>query len=212
MQSGNRIEPSIGPDQLHPDRPSWWTVRFMAMAKSQRDLSQLFDPRECFRLKYTGGIAWLYRPRHHFLSDSDWCGFNKKRAGMDAGCSRKDGYQIVTIRGKSYLVHRIVWYLANGPIPEGLVIDHIDGDPSNNRIENLRLATRSQNQMNCKKHSDGAQRSKGYYWSKSNKKFVASIQVGGEYEYLGQHDLEEDARAAYQEASKRLHGDFGRID
>lgn len=52
--------------------------------------------------------------------------------------------------GRKLYVHRVVWELAYGPIPDGMCIDHIDGDRSNNRLSNLRLVTLSVNQRNAK--------------------------------------------------------------
>lgn len=60
----------------------------------------------------------------------------------------------VSFSGKRYYVHRIVWLLSGNDIPEGMYIDHIDRNPMNNRIENLRLATELQNQMNKSVRSD----------------------------------------------------------
>lgn len=58
----------------------------------------------------------------------------------------------IRINGKYYFVHRIVWELFNGPIPKDMVIDHLDGNPWNNVIENLACKTRLQNSQNLKKN------------------------------------------------------------
>lgn len=65
----------------------------------------------------------------------------------------EDGYHETSLDGKGYMVHRIIWELFNGKIPEGLIIDHKDGDPSNNRIENLKLVTWQGNARNSRMRS-----------------------------------------------------------
>lgn len=79
----------------------------------------------------------------------------KRRVGDEAGSVRHDGrYRTVhaTICGKKrrYYAHRIIWELTNSRIPEGMCIDHIDGDGLNNKISNLRLVTRSENHRNSR--------------------------------------------------------------
>lgn len=59
------------------------------------------------------------------------------------------GYMRVIMLGREYYVHRLAWIVCHGPIPDGMEIDHIDRNPSNNRIKNLRLASRSQNEANA---------------------------------------------------------------
>ncbi len=71
-------------------------------------------------------------------------------AGREAGTTTPIGYRAVTVDGRKYYAHRIVWELANGPIEDGMCIDHIDGDRANNRLSNLRLTTLSMNQRNAK--------------------------------------------------------------
>ena len=68
----------------------------------------------------------------------------KARAGMVAGGMKTTGYVAVLLNGKRYMAHRVVWLLAKGH-DAPMEIDHIDGDKKNNKIENLRLCTRSQN-------------------------------------------------------------------
>ncbi len=67
------------------------------------------------------------------------------RAGDVAGGTRPDGCRYIGIDGRRYYAHRVAWLLVYGPIPGGMEIDHIDHNPSNNRISNLRLVTKSAN-------------------------------------------------------------------
>lgn len=86
--------------------------------------------------RYTGN------PKRVLVSKGDYVGNKTPR-----------GYYETSVNGKKYLTHRIVWELFNGGILEGMTIDHIDGNPSNNKIENLRLATKMENARNSKKRS-----------------------------------------------------------
>lgn len=115
----------------------------------------------------------------------------------------KDGYIRVRRAGKEYRAHRLIWELFNGPIPEGMLIDHIDGDILNNRIENLRLATRQQNNVNSK---GSGRYAKGVV--KNGKKFRARMQLMGKFIELGSYDTEEEASEAYKNKAKEIHGEF----
>jgi HNH endonuclease len=71
------------------------------------------------------------------------------RYGGEVGSVRSDGrYRTFVMNGKRRYCHRVIWEMLNGPIPDGLCIDHIDGNGLNNRIENLRAVTLSENQRN----------------------------------------------------------------
>ncbi len=98
-------------------------------------------------------------------------------------------------------MHRFIWESINGPIPGKLEIDHINGNPLDNRIENLRLVTTRRNQHNRKDQRDGKTSSKypGVSWQKNRKKWQAHIRVNGRLEYLGMFDQEEEAYKAYQQ-------------
>jgi hypothetical protein len=74
-----------------------------------------------------------------------------RRAGVVAGTKKAKGYWEVQVCGKKLRVHRLIWEMHNGPIPEGYVVDHINQDPSDNRLENLRLATLSENNCNARR-------------------------------------------------------------
>lgn len=69
-------------------------------------------------------------------------------SGKPLGYKRKDGYWITSYGGKQLLAHRVVWTLTHGEIPEGMVIDHINRNPSDNHIENLRCVTQAVNLSN----------------------------------------------------------------
>ena len=70
------------------------------------------------------------------------------KSGKEAGTAHSKGYRRVTLRGKSYLVHRVIYVLLTGEDLEGWQIDHINGDRADNRIENLRKVTSAQNGQN----------------------------------------------------------------
>lgn len=90
----------------------------------------------------------------------------RARVGTRAGCALKNGYRAVGLAGKNMLEHRLVWAMHYGVWPGG-ALDHFDGDPSNNRIANLRLATAAENNANRRKvRSDAAHELAypGVYW------------------------------------------------
>ena len=118
--------------------------------------------------------------------------------GKVAGCRNTDGYLRINLNKKSHVTHRLIWVYLNGEIPEGLEIDHIDGDKTNNRIDNLRLATRTQNRWNRKE--------KGYRFK--DNRFELSIGHMGEYIYVGRYKTEAEAEKAYKEKCKELRGEF----
>lgn len=99
---------------------------------------------------------------------------------------------------KKQHLHRVVYELAHGAIPEGLQIDHINGDRSNNFLSNLRVVTNQQNQWN-------RTTAKGYSRSKQHNKWKAKLSVNGEFKFLGLFDSEADARAAYLKAKTIYH-------
>lgn len=135
-----------------------------------------------------------------------------RRASIPTGCvCSTSGYMRTRCGGRKHLVHRIVYEMHFGQIPDGMQIDHIDGDKLNNRIENLRLATHSQNQHNRGAYSSNTSGMKGVYWHKSHEKWSSAIRIDGALKHLGLFDTKELAHIAYCEAAKRLHGEFARF-
>lgn len=128
-------------------------------------------------------------------------------AGDEAGAVAPNGRLYVQVDRKKYLVHRVVWFLHHGECPEFL--DHIDGNPLNNCIENLRPATKAQNAMNRRIRSDNSTGFKGIY--PSGKKFKASICLSGKNLYLGTFETKEEASSAYRVAAQQHFKEFAHV-
>lgn len=94
--------------------------------------------------------------------------------------------------------------------PNGLWVDHRDGNGLNNSQANLRLATVQQNCHNSRTSKRNTSGLKGVSWSKANGKWHAQIRINGKPRHLGYFRTPESAYAAYCEASASLHGEFGR--
>lgn len=97
--------------------------------------------------------------------------------------------------------------------PEGMEVDHIDGNPLNNRRSNLRLATRIQNQRNVGPRKDSFTQSKGVFYTprvKKGKCWHAEIRVARKAIHLGVYHTKEEADAAYEAKAREIHGEFFR--
>ena len=132
---------------------------------------------------------------------------NRVKKGDVAGFDRGDGYILTSIDGFKCRAHRLVWLYCTGEWPEN-EIDHIDGNPSNNRIENLREATHGQNIQNIRKaiKRDGrASPLMGATWAKKEGRWKAQIRVCGKNKHLGYFDTDTEASKAYLSAKSDLH-------
>jgi hypothetical protein len=109
------------------------------------------------------------------------------------------------IRSLLYM-HRVIWEAINGPIPEGLEIDHRNGNRVDNRLNNLKVVTRRINAHNRKERREGITTSSfvGVTWHKSTSKWYSQIQVNGNRVSLGLFEKEEDAARAYQNALAKI--------
>lgn len=129
-----------------------------------------------------------------------------KRAGP-VGTVHSQGYLTVGVLNKVYKVHRLVWLYHHGVFPEDM-IDHINGEKADNRIENLRLATASLNKANEKLRRDNTS---GFKGAKPHKgKWQARIGINGVRRSLGYFDTPEGAHAAYMKAAVKHFGEFAR--
>lgn len=134
-------------------------------------------------------------------------GVRSHRAGRIAGNVRGSGYRRVSFRNKEYAAHRIAWALAYGEWP-GL-LDHVNGNTTDNRLDNLRLATPSQNSINrrWKKPPGKTSRYRGVGRLPSGS-WQARIKINGVNRYLGAYPTELDAAVAYYRAAIPEFGAF----
>lgn len=121
----------------------------------------------------------------------------------------EEGYRLITIDGISYLSHRCVWIINFGHDPV-LDIDHRDGVRGNNRVSNLRTASKSQNAMNRKKNSRNTSGFKGVSWEKREGKWKAEIRKGKKRVFRKFFDCINEANDAVRKARIEIHGEFAR--
>ena len=142
------------------------------MAKTRTDPPS-FDPKEMFSYK-DGQLFWKQSGRG-------------RKVGSAVGSRMISGYINLNIKGRYFYIHRLVYLFHTGRWPE--VIDHIDCDRSNNKIENLREVSKSQNALNTKSlHPGNKSGFKGVYWSKVASKWVAQCTTNRKTIYLGCFD------------------------
>ena len=117
-----------------------------------------------------------------------------------AGCVRPDGRREIRVKGNAYKAHRLIWLYVYGKFPDNS-IDHINGQPLDNRIENLRDVTLQENQKNKCTYRTNSSGHTGVCWHKRNEKWLANIRVNGKRKHLGYFNILEDAVAARKIAS-----------
>ena len=133
----------------------------------------------------------------------------KDRIGDVAGYKKKDsGYVEMYFNKKKVKAHRLIWIYHNSDIPDKLQIDHINGIRHDNRIENLRLVTNTQNSYNRAKSRNNTSGYKGVSWNIGAKKWESKIQIDGISKHLGLFITKELAYDAYCEAAKQIQGDY----
>jgi hypothetical protein len=159
----------------------------------------------------TGVLTWKHRSADMFtaagnMSEHHICQlWNGKHAGKPAlSKTNHDGYSRGRLLGKFHMAHRVAWAIHFGRWPK-TQLDHIDGNPANNRIVNLREASQQENNKNKKKRKDNTSGIVGVCWYKDSRKWAAHISVCGRLIYLGLFDQIDDAARARKEA-ETLHG------
>ena len=159
---------------------------------------------------YNDGPVPIEQLREHFHYDPAtgilFSRTNRRNvhAGDVVGCRDRQGYIITTLFKRPLKAHRIAWALPHGAWPAGL-IDHINGDKSDNRLENLRCVSNAENKQNIGKPANNTSGYMGVSFHKKSGRWAANIKVMGKSHYLGLHDRPCAAHAAYQAAKAELH-------
>lgn len=130
----------------------------------------------------------------------------KANVGDIAGCDDGEGYMKTRVNGKKYRNHRLIFLMHHGYLPD--FVDHIDGNRSNNRIENLREATKNQNGYNRKLSIRNTSGVKGVTWYKQTKKWRVQIRIHGVKTSIGYFDDLELAGLVAEEARNKYHKEF----
>ena len=133
---------------------------------------------------------------------------SNKVKGKIVGYFSKTSKKGVRINGKSYLIHRLIFMMFYGYFPKE--VDHIDNNPYNNKIENLREATRIQNQYNIRKPITNSSGFKNVSWNKKSQKWGVRIQFNKKAKHIGVFDDIELADLVAQEARDKYHGTFAK--
>lgn len=132
-------------------------------------------------------------------------------AGSNAGSKRKDGYVTIKINNKIYKAHRLAYYFVTGIDPITKEIDHINGDTSNNKFINLRIANHSQNGKNLCKSKRNTSNFKGVSFLKNRNKWQVNITLNYKNIYLGSYKSKFYAALVYARAAKKYFGKWRRV-
>lgn len=166
-----------------------------------------YPTQECVRGLFdydasTGNLIWKQAPEDRFSTNGAFLSWNKKHIGRVAGTVKSDGYVRVLIGGRGFAAHRLVYIWNIGEIPAGLEMDHIDGNRRNNRLENLRLVTKSQNARNRRRRSNNTSGAVGISYMARNNAWGASCTISGNYHWLGSFKTKELAAEASRQFRK----------
>ncbi|UIW10530.1 HNH endonuclease [Aeromonas phage BUCT695] len=131
------------------------------------------------------------------------------KVGDEVGNISKSGYREFSLKGKRYYTHRVIWFIHKGTWPE--IIDHINNDRLDNRIENLREATQFQNAHNVIARNCTSSY-KGVYWDKQCSKWKSSCFAFGKKHFCGTFTSEWEAAEAYNKKALELFGEFAKVN
>lgn len=155
-----------------------------------------YDPR-------TGIFVWRKEPREIGAV-----------LGKQSGTTNVHGYVLIGVPGFWQIqAHKLAWIYVHGLTIGGAEIDHIDTNPSNNAIGNLRLATSTQQKQNRSVQSNNRCGLKGAYFHacRKGKKWRSQIKVGGRLIFLGYFNTAQEAHEAYGNAAREHFGEFARL-
>jgi len=153
---------------------------------------------ECFQYDCASGLLyWKDRPKAHFQTQAAWKRHKTLRSGKPVLTTNAYGYRVVRIsvqgKNKLFFCHRIVYSMFYGDTD--MIVDHINGDRLDNRIENLRAVSSRENLLNTSvKRRQGL---KGAYYEADRDKWLSQIKINYKSFHLGRFDTEQEAHQAY---------------
>lgn len=156
----------------------------------------------------TGIFTWKKRPESHFKNPRGCWQWNGKYPNTIAGTVFKPNEKYdykrikINISGMVVYAHRLAWILCNGPIPDGLSVDHIDGNAENNAIKNLRLVSHAENHKNRGFPANNTSGAVGV--RKVGEKWQARIKLLGKEKSLGTFQTFEEAVNARKSAARKF--------
>ena len=162
-------------------------IKATRIVPTQQHLRELFD----------------YDPRTGVVTRS-LCTANRHTQGEIVGTKGARGYLQATVNSLKYPLHRLIWCWVHGTWPTD-DIDHINRVRDDNRIENLRIATRSENNHNAGPNRANTSGHRGACWDKSKGLWAANIGVNGRTQFLGRYATAEEAGRAYLAAKLKYH-------
>ncbi len=148
-----------------------------------------------------GKVAIVDDDQYEALSRHKWCVHNWDGYWYAERGAQRDG------RWMTEKMHRVIMNA-----PNGIEVDHINGDGLDNCRANLRLATHAENMYNQRPRRDGTSQYKGIYWDKQHRAWRAQIMVDGHNIYLGDFNDEKDAAHTYDAAARRYFGEFAKTN
>lgn len=174
--------------------------------------------KECFEYHEDGYLVWKIRPERHFETTASMKTFNTQKAGKQVGSFHKrtdrdkDGFGYWTTNITRYgelghfKLHRLIFFFHKGYFPE--VVDHIDNDTQNNKIENLREAKERNNRFNMHKPKHNSSGFKGVTTNRTRGNYRAEIRCRGSWFSLGAFNDPEKAACVYNYVAEILFGEF----
>lgn len=150
---------------------------------NQNEIKNLFDYDE-------GKLIWRYSPSHSV------------KAGDIAGNHNDSGYIVIRYKGTAYLAHRLIYMWHYGHCPS--ILDHVDRNRTNNRIENLRPSTAEENQLNRSVSKKNVVGCSGVRLDKRSNKWKVQITHKKKQYHVGYYTHLEDAINAREQAEKEL--------
>lgn len=153
----------------------------------------LYDPE-------SGKLFWKERPRRMFNSNRACSTWNARFSGKEAFTTKTKGYLNGRVNGLGVQAHRVAWAIYFKEHPTKL-IDHINGNKSDNRISNLRSATKSINAKNTKLNTNNTSGVPGVWWSTKRKRWLAELKTNYVKIHLGAFETFDEAAAARLKAN-----------